>query len=128
MKDIIQSFKTSSLVFGKKPKSKTHFFHISFLCGDGTLNFDQSPNFGYVWVWIANVAGVCVQTWVPCVVYRTHKFFNKANVTSKLGSTRCLNKDKEYFWFKNKLSNTTSLKVVLIKTKSILGFDLFIYK
>ena len=39
----------------------------------------------YVRVWIANEAGICVQTWVPCTVHGTRKFFNKANVTSKLG-------------------------------------------
>ena len=128
MKDIIQSFKISSLAFGKKPKSKTHLFHISFLREAGTSNFDQLPNFGYLWVWIVNVASVCDQTWVLYTIHRTHKFFNKTNLTFKPGSTRCLNKDQEYFWFKNKLSNTTSLKVVLIKIKSIFGFDLFFYK
>ena len=79
----------------------------------------RASNFRYLWVWI---------TWVLSTVCITHKFFNKVNVTSKLDSMRCLNKDKEYFWFKNKLSNTSSLKVVLIKIKSIFGFDLFIYK
>ena len=33
------------------------------------------------------MANVCVQTWVPCTVQETRKFFNKANVTSKLGLT-----------------------------------------
>ena len=51
----------------------------------------------YVRVWIANEAGICVQTWVLCTVHGTRKFFNKAKCNIQTRSHGHYSQFKNYF-------------------------------